>query len=121
MPHRYAPETQTTRGSRAVNVAADFSSVLQSNRRGLDRNPLDLIARDLVAGAIVKLRRSRAFVRRHYLGVFERAAGFEIGGDPRRAESMAADPNARAKIGGAPRHSSTGCLGRGASCHHDKF
>jgi hypothetical protein len=40
-------------------------------------------------------------VRGHDLRVLERAAGFEIGGDARGAESMAANPNSRAEIGGA--------------------
>ena len=48
-----------------------------------NRNPLDLIERDFVAGAIIELGRARAFVRRHSLRVFERAAGFEIGRDAR--------------------------------------
>ncbi len=33
-----------------------------------DRNPLDLIERDLVAGAVVEPGGARAFVRRHELG-----------------------------------------------------
>ena len=36
-----------------------------------------------------------------WLAVFERAAGFEIGRDPRRPECMAADTDARSEIGGA--------------------
>jgi len=40
-------------------------------------------------------------VRRHGLRVFQSAAGFEIGGDARGAEGMAADFDARAEIGGA--------------------
>ena len=35
------------------------------------RNPLHFVERDLIAGAIVELRRAWAFVRRHGLGVFE--------------------------------------------------
>ena|ERR1700722_5692308 len=31
-----------------------------------------------IAGPIIELRRTRAFVRRHSLRIFERAAGFEI-------------------------------------------
>jgi len=55
------------------------------------RDPIDLIQRDLVAGAIVKLCRARAFVRRHGLSVFECAAGLEIRGDASRAEHVAAE------------------------------
>jgi hypothetical protein len=67
----------------------------------LNRNPLDLIARDIVAGTVIKLGRARAFMRRHRLGVFEGAAGLKISGDPRGAEGMAADPGTRAEVGGA--------------------
>src|SRR5208283_3196659 len=53
------------------------------------------------AGAIIELRRAGAFVRGHGLRVFQGAAGFEIGRDSRGPEGMAADPDARAEIGGA--------------------
>jgi hypothetical protein len=72
--------------------------LLLSNRRStarvpiyLNRNALDLIERDLIAGAVVELGGARAFMRGHSLGVFERAAGLEIGGDAGRAEHMAAE------------------------------
>ena len=57
----------------------------------LNIDPLDFIERDLVAGAVVKLGRARAFVRGHGLRVFERAAGFEIGADASRAKHVAAE------------------------------
>ena len=55
----------------------------QARRAGkwLDRNPLDLVERDLVTGAVVELCRPRAFMRRHGLGILERGAGLEIGSD----------------------------------------
>jgi hypothetical protein len=37
----------------------------------------------------------------HDLRVLQSAAGFKIGGDARGAEGMAADPGARAELGGA--------------------
>jgi hypothetical protein len=37
----------------------------------LQNNPLNLIPRDLVVAAIVKLGRARALTRRHLLSVFE--------------------------------------------------
>jgi hypothetical protein len=49
-----------------------------------------LIEGDLVTGAIVKLGGPGAFMGSHRLGVFERAAGLEISGDPGRAEHVAA-------------------------------
>jgi hypothetical protein len=47
----------------------------------LDLFLLDLVECDLVAGAAVELGGARAFVRDHRLGVFERAAALEVGGD----------------------------------------
>ena len=55
-------------------------------------DPLDLIERDRIAGAVVELGRARAFVRRHVLRVFERPAAFEVGGDPGCSKCMAPDP-----------------------------
>jgi hypothetical protein len=52
---------------------------------------VDLVERDLIAPAIVELGGARALVRGHGLGLFERAAGLEIGGDAGRAEHMAAE------------------------------
>jgi hypothetical protein len=66
-----------------------------------DRNPLDLINCNLVAGAVIEFCRARAFMRSHGLRVLQRAAGFKIGGDARGAEGMATDPGARAELGGA--------------------
>ena len=66
-----------------------------------NRNPLDLIERDLIAGAIVQLGGARAFMRRHGLRVFQSAAGFEIGGNAGGAKGMAANLGPRAEVGGA--------------------
>ena len=78
-----------------VTVKAD------SNCRCSNRNPFDLIERDLVACAIIELRCARTFVRGHELGVFERAAGLKVGGNSSGAEGVAADLDLRAKVGGA--------------------
>jgi hypothetical protein len=59
--------------------------------------PFHLIERDLVSGSIVEFGRSRAFMRRHGLGVLERAARFERDGDPGRAERMTPDTDPHAK------------------------
>ena len=66
-----------------------------------DRHPLDLIERDLVAGAVVELGGPWAFVGGHGLGVFEGAARFEIGGDLGRPEGVTADREGDAGIQGA--------------------
>jgi hypothetical protein len=79
---------------------AEICAYLASNQASCDasnHNPLDLIERDFVAGAIVELRRARAFVRRHELGVFERPASFEIDGDA----GVTADLDVHANLGGA--------------------
>jgi hypothetical protein len=68
----------------------------------LNRDPLDLIERDGVVGPVVQLGGARAFVCRHCLRVFERAAGFEIRGDAGRAEHMAAELDLEARFGRAP-------------------
>ena len=68
----------------------------------LDRDPLDLIERNLVAGAIVKLGSARTFVRRHRLSVFKRTAGPEIGGDARRPKHMAAELDLESGFGRPP-------------------
>jgi hypothetical protein len=66
----------------------------------LNRDPLHLIERDLVARAVIELRGAWAFVRRRDLSILQSAAGFKIGGDARGAERMAADPGSRAEVGG---------------------
>ena len=69
-------------------------------RDPLNRDPLNLIERDLIAGAIVELGGARAFVRGHGLRVLERPAGLEIGRDARSAKSVTADFDAHAEIRG---------------------
>jgi subtilisin family serine protease len=66
-----------------------------------NRGPLDLIERYFIACPIVKLSGARTFVRRHGLGVFERPAGFKIGGDAGCPEGVAADLDLEAEVGGA--------------------
>jgi hypothetical protein len=68
----------------------------------LNGNPLDLVERDLVAGAVVGLGGAWAFMRRHGLGVFQRAAHLEVGGDAGRAEHVATELDLEAGFGGAP-------------------
>jgi hypothetical protein len=47
-----------------------------------DLDALDPIERNFIADAVVEFGGARNFVHRHRLGVFERAAGFEISRDP---------------------------------------
>src|SRR5437588_12715898 len=68
----------------------------------LNRNPLDLVERDLIAGAFVKLRGARALVRGHDLRVFERTAGLKVGRDTGRAEHVAAELDLEVGLGRAP-------------------
>jgi hypothetical protein len=60
-------------------------------RQPSDHDPLDLIEAELVAPAIVELRRARRGVVRHRRGLFQRAAVLEIGRDARRPEAVVAE------------------------------
>jgi hypothetical protein len=67
-----------------------------------DRDPFDLIESDLVAGAVIELRRARTGMIGHRLGVFERAAVGEKIREPCRPECMAAHFGVDAGLLGAP-------------------
>jgi hypothetical protein len=68
----------------------------------LNRDPLDLIDRDLIAGEVVELRGARAVVHHHCLGVLQRAARFQVSRDCDGQKRMAADPALETRIGRAP-------------------
>ena len=51
-------------------------------------DPLHFVECYGIAGAIIELSGTRAFMRRHRFRVLERAAGFKIGGDAGGAERM---------------------------------
>jgi hypothetical protein len=53
----------------------------------------------LPVGPQIVIRSIWAFVRCPGLRILQSAAGFKIGGDPRGAEGMAADPGARPELG----------------------
>ena len=55
-------------------------------------DPFDLVERDPVVRAVVKLGRLRRLVRGDLLRLLDGAAVLEIGGDARRPEGVAADP-----------------------------
>ncbi len=61
-----------------------------------------LVETELVAPAIVELRRARRRVVRHRRGLFQRAAVLEIRRDPGRPETVVAEPGCDAGRGGAP-------------------
>src|SRR6516225_1308364 len=67
-----------------------------------NRNTLDLIERDLIAGTIIELGCARAFMRGHGLRVFQRDTGFEIRSNARRAENVAAELALQASLCRAP-------------------
>lgn len=67
----------------------------------LNHDPLDLVERDRVPGAVVELGGLRAFVRRHRLRVLQRAARVQVDGDPGGPKRMAIDPALQAHRGGA--------------------
>jgi hypothetical protein len=63
--------------------------------------PLHLVSGEPLLRAVVKLGRTRALVRRHFLRVLERAAVSEVGGNPGGAEGVAADSAAMPAAGRA--------------------
>src|SRR3954452_24550626 len=68
-------------------------------------DPFHLILSETLLRTVVKLGGSRAFVRRHFLRVLERAAGGEIGGDAGRPERVAADRRGNTgRSGATPDH-----------------
>ena len=95
-PHRWRGWQRTSEfvpNSFCVSVAdhGDAANALdiQTFRR-LNQNPLHFIERDLVAGAVVQLRRSWRFVGRDGLGILDGAAVLEVSGDARGPECVAA-------------------------------
>ena len=70
--------------------------------RKSNRNPLDLVERNLVAGAVVELRRARAGMVSHGLSVFERAAVGEKIRESGRPKCVAAHVGVDAGLLGAP-------------------
>jgi len=56
-----------------------------------DRDPLNLIEGERIAGAVVQLGGAGRFVRGNGLGVLDGAAVFQVGGDAGGAEGVAAD------------------------------
>ena len=54
-------------------------------------NPLYLVLRQPFLRPVVELGRTRAFMRRHLLRVFQRASVCEVRRDPRRPKRMIAD------------------------------
>lgn len=74
----------------------------QSNRevRGVRSNcdPLDLIERNFVAGAVIQSGGAVAFMRSHRLIVVQRTASLQVCGDFGGAESVTADYDVDAEI-----------------------
>lgn len=57
----------------------------------LQPNALNLVLRQPLLRPVIKLRRARALVRRHFLRVLQRVTVREIGGDATGAETVIAD------------------------------
>jgi long-chain acyl-CoA synthetase len=74
-----------------VEIHSASSSRDAEPARSLKSNSLDLVLRESVLRAVVKLGRARTFMRGHGLRMLQRAAIAEIGGDPRRAKRVIAD------------------------------
>ena len=69
-------------------LSAAARGLLLGGAGQLNRNFFDLVERDAVAGAVVELGRSRAFVGGDLLGLFECPAVFEVGGDASSSECV---------------------------------
>jgi hypothetical protein len=76
----------------SCSVAANGRPLTAHKRQPSDHNSLDLIEAELIAPAIVELRRARRGMVRHRRGLFQRPAVLEIGRDPRRPETVVAEP-----------------------------
>jgi hypothetical protein len=72
----------------------------------LKPDSLDLVLREPVLRAVIKLSRARAFMRGHGLRVLQRAAVAGIGGDPGRPKRVVADRSHDALAAEDPRPSS---------------
>jgi hypothetical protein len=80
-PHPISGADQRHRGveQSEISLVATLSAVGGLTRTfGLKSDPLDFVPRQPFAGAVVKLGRARAFMRRHFLRVLERAVIGEI-------------------------------------------
>ena len=75
----------------AVPSGVQFSPALASPDTRLNCDPLDLVERDLVAGAVVELGGLGAGVVGDFLGLLERAAVLAVGGDAGGPEGVVAD------------------------------
>src|ERR1700730_16416346 len=71
-----------------AELRASWSSCTVHPHNRLNHNPFDLIEAQLVAPAIVELRRARRGVVRHRGGLLERPAVLQIGRDPGRPETV---------------------------------
>src|SRR5580704_3937494 len=80
------------------------------NNSPSDRNPLDLVERNLVLSAVIKLGCPRRFVVSNLLRDFQLAAVLQIGRDAGRAEGVIADPRFDAGRFRAPADDAVGVL-----------
>jgi hypothetical protein len=112
-------------GMRCNKLASELSADRQLVARpsiavfdASNRDPLHLVERDLIAGTVIEFGGARTFMRGHGLGVLKSTASFQIGGDARGAEGMAADPGALGRVGPSRRQSDAG--DKGASLRHQQ-
>lgn len=69
------------------------------NERGSDQDSFDLIERNLILPAVVKLGRPRALVVGDVLRGFQRAAVLQVRGDAGSAKRVVSDPRLDAGVG----------------------
>ena len=81
---------------------------------GSNENSFNLVERDFLGAAVVKLRRARAGMVRHLRRLFKRATVFQVGGDAGCAKGVVADMRDDAARFGAPLNHRIGVrLGQG--------
>ena len=87
-----------------------YLHVLRPASTGSNRNPLDLIERNLVLPPVVELRGPRALVICDVLRSFQRALVLQVRGDAGRPEGMVPDPGLDAGVARPPLDHAIGIL-----------
>jgi len=89
----------------APNTISQMSRVRKpqhmGKRQGSDKNPLDLIQADRIAGAVIELGGARRLMRRNLLCVFNCTTVLEVGGNARSPERVAAGRVRQSSLPGA--------------------
>src|SRR5205085_1679620 len=85
-----------------IHWLSEFTKPLSFAALHLDRDPLNLVKRQLVSPTVIKLRRARAGMIRHCGRLLERSSVFQVGRDPGRPETVIAELRCDPGRHGAP-------------------